>query len=519
MTLSKEMRRLQGKWEMGTGWPKRLESVYIEGLRGWEGQGFNLAFPIMAVVGENGSGKSTVLQCAASVYKSSPPKSKFRWASDFFLDTTWDSIKRAEIRYVVREGTRRLAGSIRKPTDRWRGNPERPIRNVEYVDLSRIQPIPARTGYTKLANPQFKEASATEFEKARLQRLNEIMGRNYDLAKMAITDADANRMVPVLSQQGRVYSGFHQGAGETTVAELLRRDLPQYSLVLIDEVESSLHPRAQRRLMRDLAERCRENELQVVLTTHSPYILEELPLEARAYILQSGSGRREIVYGVSPEFAMTKMDEFPHYECDLYVEDERAARMLIEILTAHDPDLAIACRTIPYGAASVGQALGQMVSGNRFPRPSCVFLDGDRGPAPGCELLPGDDAPERVVFEALRDRRWLQLHERIGRDYPEVADACGRAMAVVDHHDWLQQAASRLVLGADTLWQAMCAEWAKSCLEPETAKLTVQAIRDVILGAGGDALRAPGLAEPVVMEEPDVTPAPEPPPSEPEQLF
>ena len=37
----------------------------------------------------------------------------------------------------------------------------------------------------------------------------------------------------------------HQGAGETTVAELLQADLPRNGIVLIDEIESSLHPRAQ----------------------------------------------------------------------------------------------------------------------------------------------------------------------------------------------------------------------------------------------------------------------------------
>ena len=26
--------------------------------------------------------------------------------------------------------------------------------------------------------------------------------------------------------------------------------------------------------------------------------------------------------GVSPEFAMTRMDEYPHPECEIYVEDE-----------------------------------------------------------------------------------------------------------------------------------------------------------------------------------------------------
>lgn len=73
------------------------------------------------------------------------------------------------------------------------------------------------------------------------------------------------------------YSGFHQGAGETTITEFLQSDIPKYSLVLIDEIETSLHPRAQRRLIRDLADRCRELDAQVVLTTRSPYVLDELP--------------------------------------------------------------------------------------------------------------------------------------------------------------------------------------------------------------------------------------------------
>jgi hypothetical protein len=290
---------------------------------------------------------------------------------------------------------------------------------------------------------------------------------------MAVTDADARRNVPVISLQKRVYSGFHQGAGETTVAELLQADMPKYSLVLIDEIESSLHPRAQRRLMRDLAEKCRENELQMIVTTHSPYVLEELPLQARAYILQNPSGRREIVYGVSPEFAMSKMDDQPHHEVDIYVEDDRAAGMVIEILAAHDPDMALRSQTIPYGAANVGMALGQMVAEDRFPRPTCVFLDGDRGPAQGCLVLPGEEAPERVVFEGLQAIRWAKVHLRVGRSYTDVADACDRAMATADHHEWVNEAARRLVLGSDTLWQAMCAEWATSCLKREDAQRMV----------------------------------------------
>jgi predicted ATPase len=479
MPISSEIRRLKAKWQTNTGWPKRLDWLEISGIRGWTGQRFDLKFPIMAVVGENGVGKSTLLQCAAAIYRSSVPKQS-RFASDFFPDTTWDRISNAVVTYSVREGNNPITSSIRKPGERWRGNPQRREREVEYIDLSRIQPVPARLGYTKLANPGFREVSSNPFETSRLARLSAIMGRTYDLAKMALTNADLRRTVPVIGHQGATYSGFHQGAGETTVAELLQADLPQYGIVLIDEIETSLHPRAQRRLIRDLSEKCRERELQVVLTTHSPYVLEELPPEARAYILQSAGGR-SIVYGVSPEFAMTKMDDVPQYECDLYVEDRRAQTMLVEILASSVPDLVQRCRVIPYGASSVGQALGQMVAARRFPRPSCVFLDGDEGSVGGCINLPGDDAPERVVFEALRARNWPRIADRTGRTHSRVADECERAMSLADHHLWIDQAATALVLGGDTLWQALCSVWAKDCLSQEEAARISRAVEDAMI--------------------------------------
>ena len=42
----------------------------------------------------------------------------------------------------------------------------------------------------------------------------------------------------------------------------------------------------------------------------------------------------------------------------------------------------------------------------------------------------------------------------------EAADACIQVMSLTDHHDWIKSAATKLVLPGETLWQAMCAEWA-----------------------------------------------------------
>jgi hypothetical protein len=307
-----------------------------------------------------------------------------------------------------------------------------------------------------------------------------IVGKEYQVG-MSYTDLDESRPVPVFGHSGNRYSGFQAGAGETVLAELLQLEIPPYSIVLIDEVESSLHPRLQRRLIRDLAELARQLELQIVLSTHSPIVLDELPAEARAQIMQIGDTRK-IVYGVTPEFAMTKMDEVAQHECDLYVEDERAERMLLEIIVAHasNRDCALRCRTVRYGASSVGKDLGIMAFQNRFPRPSFVFLDGDEAQSAGCMNLPGQDPPEITVFEALKGRNWANLTDRIKRGFADVADACTQAMSLPDCHEWITYSANKLVISGDALWHAMCSEWATQCLTAEEARVVVQPIEDAL---------------------------------------
>lgn len=474
------MRRLAKKWEGSIGWPKRLEWLEISGLRGWTGQRVEFSFPIVAIVGENGSGKSTILQSAAVVYRPEPEdKKETRYPSEFFPDTAWDAVEGVTIKYGYSEGsTHNDDMKLRKPTTRWLGHDERPIRKVEYIDLSRIQPVAARVGYAKIAKNKHKEASSVPFDAQQVKRFSAVMGRPYEDARMALADIDKKREIPVIGKIGASYSGFHQGSGETTIAELLRADLPKYGLVLIDEIESSLHPRAQRRLMRDLAERCRDREVQIILTTHSPYILEELPAQARMYILET-ENTREMVSGVSPQFAMTKMDDEVYPECDLYVEDNAAKIMLEELMAYHGQDVFARCSVIPYGTASVGHALGQMVSSSKFRRPTRVFLDGDNAAAQGCVLLPGDDAPERVIFKDLEKRKWLDVWTKVQRDMSAVSDACTSAMTLNDHHDWVKVAANKLICSGDSLWKAMCAEWAKN-LPKHEADIVINPIRDAL---------------------------------------
>jgi hypothetical protein len=183
--------------------------------------------------------------------------------------------------------------------------------------------------------------------------------------------------------------------------------------------------------------------------------MDELPPEARIHILLS-EGKRVVVSGVSPEFALSKMDDERHPELDVYVEDEKAKILVEEIIQAKSREHLLRMDVLPYGSASVGKSLGIMCSQARFKKPTVVVLDGDQDAADGCVLLPGDDAPERVVFERLSAAGWPNVASRIERSHSDLVDAASAAMTLPDHHDWIRSVADKVMVGGNELWRAMC---------------------------------------------------------------
>jgi predicted ATPase len=473
---SQEIRRLANTWDRGD-FPHHLSWIEIEGLRGWDGERIEFNFPIVAIVGENGVGKSTIIQAAASIYRSLSSTKKPYFASDFFPDTAFDTISGVSIRASIKRGLENLTTSVRKPTNRWRGNPERYQRNVEYLDLRRTQPIYAKHGYGRIGKSTTTETTYTEFTPNQLERFSKLVGKQYDSAKQSATDVSPDKLVPVVTLGANQYSGFHQGAGEATLADLITLNIADYSLVLIDEIETSLHPRAQRRLVRDLAKISRLKKVQFICTTHSPYILEELPIQARVSVLNSPIGKN-VVHGVSPEFALSKMDEENHPEIDFYVEDKSAKTFVEELVAAMNLDQLQRIEVIPFGAASVGKSLGNMKKQSRFRNPTIVALDGDQDQSNGCILLPGGDAPERVVFRALLDNNVPEVANQINRSHSDLVDSMNDAITQPNHHEWIKSVADSIVIGGQELWRAMCKSYFKNIANPTDSQHVIDAIED-----------------------------------------
>lgn len=473
--LSREMAKLKTAFDRGD-FPQHLEWVEIYGIRGWKGERIEFKFPIVCISGENGSGKSTILQAVASSFQSNTLGKISHFASDFFPDTPWERVAGATIKGEVKRGPDRVSYSIRRPTERWLGNPDRIKRDVVLVDLRRVQPLYAKLGYQKIASSSASESTHREYSPETLERLKNVIGKNYTKAKMGLTNISTEREVPVVEANGISYSGFHQGAGETTIVELLSTEFPKYSIVVIDEIETSLHPRAQRRLIRDLATYSRDKHVQFIVTTHSPYVMEELPQEARIHILNSDE-KREVVIGTSPEFALSKMDDTRHPEVDIFVEDDKAKIFIEEVVQVFAREFLLRIDVIPYGSASVGKSLGTMVHGKRFKRPTIVTLDGDQDPALGCILLPGSEAPERVVFDRLQTESWPEVAKLIDRSHSDFVDLANAATTLPNHHDWVRHVADGIVIGGNELWRAMVKAYIKIS-EPIIFKEIIDSVKN-----------------------------------------
>lgn len=473
---NQEIFKIRDQFQGGL-WPQFLERVEIKGLRGWKGQSVQFKYPVVAIVGENGAGKSTVLKVAAAAYDAAENK---YFPSDFFLDTHWDKLKDIELGFQIRRGDEAPSYKIRKRTERWSYPDKRYLRKVFWFDVARTLPLDATAGYAKVARLAAGEAATEPISDEFRARLSFILGRTYEAARFAAPDVNAKRAVGLLTRDFGEISQFHQGAGEDTTLDLIRalQHVPKNALIIIDEVEASLHPRAQRRLVRFLLELSRIQRAQIIVSTHSPYVLEELPPEARVLLVPTAEGPN-VVYGASPEFSLTRLDEMVHPEAYLYVEDRNAEAWTREILARHPegPNLLSRLRISPVGPENVVRVMGQIASKGKLHHRGLGVLDGDQAPSEGCIVLPGGDVPERVVFWGLKAHNWGALHERFGIGAGDLHAYLEDALLNADFHRWPALVGDRVLKSSTSVWEVMATEWCRICLTQQDRDTLVDAVR------------------------------------------
>ena len=176
--------------------------------------------------------------------------------------------------------------------------------------------------------------------------------------------------------------------GELCILKLIRQlqDCPQQSLVLIDELEMALHPRAQIQLFKYLDEIAANKKLTIIFSTHSVSLLKTIPRKRIIYLERDDKGSVTPVVGCFPTYAIGNitLGEERAPDVVLYVEDEMA-RALVETLVDltkqkkfSQGSLFPTVKVIPIGPfESVVNFLSQHTSVLPTGTKSYAFLDAD----------------------------------------------------------------------------------------------------------------------------------------------
>lgn len=423
-------KKLQKVWAQLQGrkphMPHFLVRLHLRGIRGIRDLRVALDYPVSVIAGENGSGKSTVLFAAACAYRVPGAGRRDFVPSSLFPDycpkhgayADDKSNATIEFDYATPEGYqamqwRRSKGWARSFLGRRKfAQPERSVYLRTDSTLSNSSEL---RGVLSMSRAK-SAPEETPMTAAQIRFAEGILPFRYsgvvDLTSLG------KRLLVASQQAGPSYSELHMAAGERAILRL-SKEIAQLdgALVLIDAVEAGLHPWVQQLLMLRLQELAFRHDLQVIVTSHSPSVLDSVPQHGRIFLQRDSSG----AVSVRPAYRDVIQNALYGRSGDalnLLCEDEASEGMLQGVLDFLLPALQINPQSVLVGSdAGAEQFPAHAAALRKFGQiGSFVFvLDGDKTDTDLHEeiqaaaaadvpvfLLPGPDGPESWVWYVLR---------------------------------------------------------------------------------------------------------------------
>jgi AAA15 family ATPase/GTPase len=256
-----------------------LRRIRLEKVRAFSNESVDLDFPVTALIGTNGGGKSTILGAAAIAYKSIRPALFFP-KSSLGDQTMRDWGMAYELIDKAQNPTQSFQRKARFKNAKW-ARDDLIDRHVLYFGINRTVPAGERREFKKLATINYKYAGALNaVDKAVSDQVARILGK--DVSKFQLAQISSLQTFYSGGDGQISYSEFHFGAGESSVIRMVSQieAAPKNTLVLIEEIENGLHPVATRGMVEYLIDVARRKSIQAIFTTHSEDALDPLPDEA-----------------------------------------------------------------------------------------------------------------------------------------------------------------------------------------------------------------------------------------------
>lgn len=251
----------------------------LERIRSMIDQKITFDFPVTAVIGPNGGGKSTILGAAALAYQNVTPRTFF--AKSHIGD---DSMQDWKVDYEVLDRTVLPTGTIARVSKfhnkKWvRDNA--PRRDVKIFGISRTVPATEKSIFQRMLKSTFRSTgSIEEISSDVANKVAMILGKSVDKYRRGgLTDKENFYLGQ--NDIGQ-YSELHFGAGEASILRMVQEleDISSSSLVLIEELENGLHPIAVAKMLEYLVDLSLRKKVQIIFSTHSDIAISPLPRDA-----------------------------------------------------------------------------------------------------------------------------------------------------------------------------------------------------------------------------------------------
>jgi predicted ATPase len=434
-----------------TGMPKtQLKKLIIEKFRALNNVELEFGDYITVVCGKNGTSKSSILGIAAQIFSFEKDYVKdenlsFRqitggafksqYSEHFRISDKFDVPGSMTVNIELQDGYTDQAATAKLELMK-RGKSSRPVvrnnstatgnksRNfthpVIFLSLKRLYPIADRD--YKISDFDYLQEHKQDF----INLTNELLNRSS--SHVTGTEGTISSAVA----HGENYDQESVSAGEDNAGQIilalmsfrkLKEEYPDYKggLLLIDEADAGLFPTAQVNLLKMLDRECKNLNLQVVMTSHSPVLIEyafeqsqQFRRKYKTVYLSNTFGDVQVIQDWSwaqisadintKTIAAASGAFLP--KVNVYFEDKEAADFFAALISRQPvKQFTTPLPEITLGCSNYLQLIQKKIS--EFSERSIVCLDADQAKhvegknLKTIVLLPGSLPPDQLIFEHL----------------------------------------------------------------------------------------------------------------------
>lgn len=475
-----EIDRKNKQWFVKNDSCNTLQKIAIEqsSIRGLGKFDMEFKYPISVIVGENGSGKSTVLSlvscsfhnessfCPMSLLTNQKKIRRHYTYSDFFAFTAAERGFMSDIKITSTFLTSKPKNTdtrSKSPKGKWKDYDTRPKRAVSFLGINRILPPSESLTYRNYCG-SFGTNNLTAAERNELAAyMKAVFGKDY--SDVSMSKHNKYRLYGC-TKTSNTYTGFNMGAGENAVLQLMYEIISagKGALIVVDELELGLHVQAQRRFIQILKEICLKNSCQIICSSHSATILASVPPEGRIMV-KPKAGSIDIQYGISVEQATSELSGTIYSELEIMVEDDVAKAFIEAVLPC---DIRRRVDVMILGSADDSMLHAMSTHLREGVKNFMAIMDGDKradkdkkiksvvGFLSDCStltsvevqdhldnsitFLPGNEWPEKVIMESLAGSTDLEriMSDCKVTDLAEMKRYLQSAMAAGKHNEFYE---------------------------------------------------------------------------------